>query len=101
MTSTEQYDELLNSEPRVIAMFTAGWCAPCKAITPEFEYLSTQYGTVTFLSIDVDTNEELAIRHRISGMPMFIALRNGRKVDTVKGANDEALRRMVRELAAS
>ncbi|MFF4442736.1 thioredoxin family protein [Streptomyces sp. NPDC001621] len=104
VTGTEQYDELLNSEPRVIAMFTAAWCAPCKAITPEFERLSRQYGTVAFLSIDVsanEENEELADREGISGMPAFIALRNGRKMETIKGAFDEGLRRMVRGLAAS
>ncbi|MEU5116683.1 thioredoxin family protein [Streptomyces longwoodensis] len=101
VTSSEQYGELLNAEPKVIAMFTAGWCAPAKAITPEFESLSTQYETVAFLSIDIDTNEEVAGQYGASVLPMFIALREGQKVGTLKGADREGLRRMVRVFAAS
>ncbi|MGW5639231.1 thioredoxin family protein [Streptomyces sp. NPDC003832] len=101
VTSTEQYGELLNAEPKVIAMFTAGWCAPAKAITPEFESLSTQYETVAFLSIDIDTNEEVAGQYGVSVLPMFIALQKGQQVGALKGADVEALRRMVREMAAS
>ncbi|MER6470949.1 thioredoxin family protein [Streptomyces collinus] len=101
VTSTEHYGELLNAEPKVIAMFTANWCAPCKAITPEFESLSTQYETVAFLFIDIDINEEVAEQYGVSGLPMFLTLRKGQQMDTLKGANDVALRRMVRVFAAS
>jgi thioredoxin-like negative regulator of GroEL len=101
VTSTEQFAELLHSEPRVIAMFTANWCGPCKVIMHDFEDLSTQHRTVTFLSIDVDANEELAMEYGIGGLPMFYAFRNAHRVGAVKGADDEALRRMVQGLAAS
>ncbi|MDX3520338.1 thioredoxin family protein [Streptomyces scabiei] len=101
VTSAEQYDVLVHSMPRVIAMFAAVWCGPCKRITPDFEYLSTQHGTVTFLSIDVDANPDLAYANKVNAMPKFIAIRNARHVESLEGARGEELRRMVRELAAS
>ncbi|MFG3207366.1 thioredoxin family protein [Streptomyces sp. NPDC048192] len=101
VTSAEQFYELLRSEPRVIAMFTANWCAPCRVMEPKFEYLSTQHGTVTFLSIDVDDNAELAFENHIGSMPTFIAFRDAQRVGAFTGADEEALRRLVRGLAAS
>ncbi|MEU1480730.1 thioredoxin family protein [Streptomyces sp. NPDC005760] len=101
VTSTEQFAELLHSEPRVVAMFTAHWCTPCRSITPEFEYLSTQHGTVTFLSVDVDTNYELAQDIGITSMPTFIAFRNADRAGQFIGPHRELLRQMVQGLAAS
>jgi len=101
VTSTEQFAELVHSEPRVIAMFTANWCMPCSVMTPEFERLSTQYETVAFLSVDIDENEELTAEAQIGSVPTFFAIRNAEKVDRISGANKEALRRIVRGLAAS
>ncbi|MER5577059.1 thioredoxin family protein [Streptomyces massasporeus] len=100
VTSAEQYDVLVHSVPRVIAMFKAVWCGPCKDIAPDFEYLSTQHGTVTFLSIDVDANPDLAYANKIQAMPTFIVIRNARHVESFQGASGKELRRMVRELAA-
>ncbi len=82
-------------------MFTAHWCGPCDIVTPEFEYLSMQYGTVTFLSVDVDDNTDLAYAHRIAGLPTFFSFRDAAQVDRFMGADKERIRRMVRGLAAS
>ncbi|MFF8407534.1 thioredoxin family protein [Streptomyces sp. NPDC015684] len=101
VTSAEQFYELLRSEPRVIAMFKARWCGPCMRITPDFENLSMQYGSVVFLSIDVDDNSDLAYANKIDAMPTFIAFRNARKWESIQGANGKELRRMVRDMAAS
>jgi thioredoxin 1 len=101
VTSTEQFAELVHSEPRVIAMFTANWCMPCSVMTPEFERLSTQYEAVAFLSVDIDENEELTAEAQIGSVPTFFAIRNAEKVGRISGADKEALRRMVRGLAAS
>ncbi|MFB6962248.1 thioredoxin family protein [Streptomyces sp. NPDC056309] len=101
VTSSEEFDALLETNPRVIAMFTAVWCGPCHAIKSEFERLSMEYGTVTFLSIDVDRNPELAGVNGITAMPTFISFQRGHRTDYWRGAQPEKLRSMVRELAAT
>jgi hypothetical protein len=41
---------------QVIVDFSAVWCGPCQMIGPYFGQLSTQYGNVVFLKVDVDAN---------------------------------------------
>ncbi|MEU5282325.1 thioredoxin family protein [Streptomyces asoensis] len=104
VTSTAQFHELLRSQPRVIAMFTAGWCGPCQNMTPDFEDLSTQYRNVTFLYCvdftDNYDNEELLNEYGVRVLPTFIAFGKSREVKRMNGANPEALRKLVQELAA-
>ncbi|MFI1293891.1 thioredoxin family protein [Streptomyces sp. NPDC020792] len=103
VTSAEQFNAVLRKYPRVVVMFTALWCGPCRLIKPEFEDLSTDsdYRNVTFLSIDVDAKPGLAHNAGITSVPTFQTYRDGQKMDDLLGANPEALRRMVRKLAAT
>ena len=81
--------------------FTATWCGPCKMIGPVFEALAKEYPQACFVKVDVDENQETAQEHGVRAMPTFHAFVGGKKVDDMKGANEPALRDMVKKHAGS
>jgi len=57
-------------------------------IKPVFEELSAKYsGQALFMKVDVDKCEELSLQLKISAMPTFIAMKNGKQMGIMKGAN--------------
>ncbi|QDS77469.1 hypothetical protein FKW77_007123 [Venturia effusa] len=89
---------LLSSTPVVIADFHATWCGPCHAIAPIFTQLSTSNSTSGLLAcvkIDVDAQQEIAREYGVSAMPTFLVFKEGKVVETIRGANVPALKAAV------
>ncbi|KAK2156242.1 hypothetical protein LSH36_218g04021 [Paralvinella palmiformis] len=70
----------------------ATWCGPCKMIAPYLEQLSTEYGNVLFLKVDVDEQEEIAQELGVEAMPTFKFIKGGKVIDTVVGADKAKLK---------
>ena len=57
-----------------ILYFSAPWCGPCKTLGPIMESLS---GQINYQKINVDTNQDLPIKHGIRNIPALILLEDG------------------------
>lgn len=55
-----------------------------KAIAPKYTALAASYPHVQFLRVDVDKQQAIAVKYKISAMPTFIAIINGEVKDTVR-----------------
>lgn len=78
-------DVLHASEP-VVVDFYAEWCGPCRMMTPVVEQLASEYaGRVVIGKLDVDINQELAIRYGVMGIPTLGLFRDGELVDRLIG----------------
>ncbi|CAG2232981.1 Thioredoxin-like protein 1 [Mytilus edulis] len=77
--------------------FYATWCGPCQRIAPIYVELSTKYPTVVFLKVDVDQCQETGAREGISAMPTFIFYKNKTKIDTMRGADPNALEEKIKQ----
>lgn len=95
ITSALHFRTLLTTHTYLIADFYATWCPPCKTIAPIFNQLSTQHsvpGKIAFVKINVDEQREVAGQYGIQAMPTFLMFRDGKVVETVKGADPRALK---------
>jgi thioredoxin 1 len=78
--------DVLQSAVPVIVDFYADWCPPCRAMTPAVEQLATELaGKVSIGKLDVDVNQDIAIRYGVMGIPTLGLFRDGKLVDRMVG----------------
>lgn len=67
--------------------FWAEWCGPCRMVAPVVEQLATEYeGKLKVGKLDVDANQQTAMRFNIRSIPSILFFKDGKHVDTVVGA---------------
>ncbi len=77
---------VLRSDQPVLVDFWAEWCAPCRAIAPVLESLSEDYdGRATIAKLDIDANQQVAMKYGIRSIPTVMLFNQGEIVDTLVG----------------
>ncbi|MBI2825785.1 MAG: trypsin-like peptidase domain-containing protein [Planctomycetia bacterium] len=75
--------------------FSAVWCGPCRQMQPTVDALIAQGHPIR--KVDIDQDKALTQRFRVTGVPCFVMLVDGREVDRVEGMTSRArLEQMLR-----
>ncbi len=87
VNETDFDSTVLGSEIPVFVDFYADWCGPCNMIAPTIEALSEEYaGKVMFVKINVDNNQQLAMKYDVLSIPTSMLFENGAVKDSLIGA---------------
>ncbi len=82
--------EVIKSQLPVVVDFYAVWCGPCKMMSPLMEKLAGEYdGKVKFCKVNVDNEQELAIKNGVQSIPLFVLYKNGEAIAKSVGAVPE------------
>ncbi len=79
-------DEVLNSNVPVLVDFWAGWCAPCRKLSPLLDDVANEFGDkIKFVKINTDENMKVAKDYSISGLPSVLIFKDGKALERMVG----------------
>lgn len=91
LTTNNFREEVYEADVPVLVDFYADWCGPCKAMGPIVEALADEYaGKVKVGKVNVDENQELAMRYNVMSIPTFLVLKGEEVVARTMGMQDKA-----------
>ncbi|KAK4488995.1 hypothetical protein RD792_004786 [Penstemon davidsonii] len=64
-----------------IIYFMATWCGPCRYMSPEYTSLAVMYPKVVFLKVDIDEATDVALAYKVSSIPNFFFVIEGKQID--------------------
>ncbi len=65
----------------------APWCAPCRMVAPVIDALAKDHtGEIVFGKLNVDENQEVAVKYEIMSIPTLLVFKNGTLVKRIVGA---------------
>jgi len=83
------FEKQIAKDGLTLVDFWAEWCGPCKSMHPIFTRLAKKYEHVSFARVNVDTNQNIAMKFGVQSIPTFIMFRRGKPVDKMIGAVGE------------
>ena len=79
-------NEVINADKPVLLDFWASWCGPCKMLSPVLSEIADEYADVIRVAkVNVDDEPELAMKFKVSSIPMLVLFKNGRIISTSVG----------------
>lgn len=75
--NVEEFEALVASGKKVFVDMYADWCGPCKMLAPVLEEVSKSFEDVTFVKVNVDELQELAMQFGVMSIPTLLMFKDG------------------------
>ena len=83
-------NEVMKSDKTVLIDFWAGWCGPCRMMSPVIDEIAESGTSAKICKINVDEEPELAQKFGVMSIPTLVVLKNGKVVNTSVGVKPKA-----------
>ncbi|MBR2070670.1 MAG: thioredoxin [Clostridia bacterium] len=90
-------DEVLSVEGKVLVDFWAAWCGPCRMLSPIVDEVAENNDNVKVCKVNVDNEQELAIKYGVMSIPTLLLFENGKLVNKSIGlVSKEKIENMIK-----
>ena len=89
VTESSFEKDVVNSDKPVLIDFWAPWCGPCRNIAPILDEISSEETDFYVGKINVDENQQLAMKFRIQSIPALMVMKNGEVVASRVGGGSK------------
>lgn len=87
ISTTEQFNELIQSDKEVIVKFFADWCPDCTRMNMFIGDILEEYNQNDWYELNRDELPELADKYQVMGIPSLLIFKNGEKKAHLHSAN--------------
>lgn len=91
--------DFIEGDKITLVDFFGTWCPPCKALNPVLEEFAEENNDIKVVKVDVDKNNDLALKYNISGIPALLVFKDGKVINRAQGlVSKEHLQKLVKEV---
>ena len=84
--NAETFENEISGTVPVLVDFWAEWCAPRKALAPILDEVSDELaGKIVVTKVNLDENQDLAMKYSIRSIPALLLFKNGELLDMQVG----------------
>jgi thioredoxin 1 len=94
----QNYNNIITTTEKVIVVFSAGFCKPCKDIYPYIQELAEQNTDIVFVKVDIEEGSDISEQNNIQSIPHFKFFKNARELISFSGANKQSLQDSIKKL---
>ncbi len=85
--NSDNFQSTIDGDKPVLVDFWATWCGPCRMVAPVLSELADEVSDkVQIAKLDVDANQEIAMKYGVSSIPSFLLFQGGEVKDRMMGA---------------
>lgn len=96
---SETFEALLQENTILFVDFWAPWCSPCKQFSVIYERVAEAYPLITFGSVNIEQETELADIFQIRSIPHLMVFKQGIAIYSESGSMPESTLKELAEQA--
>lgn len=83
--TAENFDEVMNTDKKVLVDFWASWCMPCKMMSPVIDQVAEENDSFLVGKVNTDEQQELAVRFGVMSIPTLLVFEKGKVINQSVG----------------